>query len=158
MFDFPDYETAVGKVIRDMLNSGKPVVPQVLHCLLAANRWEVADDIRRSRHDVLVMNRYTQSNLVYGMVNGMSREWLANLDDGMPKADIIILLDIPVKESFRRKKNTRDAFESDMGFLKRVRETYLGLAEKLGWHTVDATGTIDDVHDEIMNVLGNKMK
>ena len=158
MFDFPDYETVVGEVIRNMLNSGKPIVPQVLHCLLAANRWEVASDIRRSKHDILVMNRYTQSNLVYGLVNGMSREWLANLDDGIPKADIVVVLDIPVEESFRRKTNTRDVFEADMGFMKRVRETYLGLAEKRGWHVMDATGTIDYVHDEIMKFLGSKMK
>ncbi len=153
MFDFPDYATAVGKVIRDMLNSGKPVVPQVLHCLLAANRWEVADNIRRSEHDVLVMNRYTQSNLVYGTVNGMSREWLANLDDGMPKADIVILLDIPPEESFRRKKKDRDMFESDFAFLNRVSEVYRSMAEKRRWRVVDAVGTADEVHDRIMDVL-----
>ena len=155
-FDFPDYSTVVGGMIRGMLNSGKPIVPRVLHCLLAANRWEVEGDIRQAKHDVLVMNRYTQSNLVYGMVNGMSSEWLANLDDGMPNADVVILLDILAEESFKRKGSGRDSFESDMVFLERVRETYLRMAERLGWHVVDAAREISDVHDDIMKIVMNR--
>ena len=156
MFDFPDYDTVVGEVIRGMLNSGKPVVPQVLHCLLAANRWEVASDIRQAKHDVLVMNRYTQSNLVYGAVNGMNLEWLKNLDDGMPKADLVILLDIPAEESFKRKRAGRDAFEADIGFLRRVRETYVRMARQHGWHVVDATGTASDVYESVMTIVNNE--
>ena len=152
LFAFPDYTTRVGRIIGETLAGGY-VAPHVLHCLMAANHWEVVRSIRQSKHDVLVMNRYVQSNLVYGMVSGMSKAWLENLDDGMPKADIVILLDIPPEESFRRKKKDRDMFESDFAFLNRVSEVYRSMAEKRRWRVVDATGTADEVHDRIMDVL-----
>ncbi len=152
-FDFPDYTTRIGGVIGEILAGGY-VAPQVLHCLMTANHWEAVHGIRHAKHDVLVMNRYVQSNLVYGMVNGMPKAWLENLDDGMPKADIVILLDIPPEESFRRRKKDRDVFESDLAFLSRVSEVYRSMAEKRRWRVVDATGTTEDVHARIMNILG----
>ena len=152
-FDFPDYTTRIGGVIGEILAGGY-VAPQVLHCLMTANHWEaVRTASGNAKHDVLVMNRYVQSNLVYGMVNGMPKAWLENLDDGMPKADIVILLDIPPEESFRRKKKDRDMFESDLAFLSRVSEVYRSMAEKRRWRVVDAVGTADEVHDRIMDVL-----
>ena len=59
------------------------------------------------------MNRYYQSNLIYGLANGMKRKWLENLDAGLPKADLVILLDVTQRESFRRKKTRRDKFEKN---------------------------------------------
>ena len=97
--------------------------------------------------------RYVQSNLAYGMVNGMPRAWLKNLDDGMPGADIVMLLDMPPEESFSRKRDGRDSFESDQTFLGKVRDAYLSLAERRRWHVIDATGTTEDVHARIMGAL-----
>ena len=48
------------------------------------------------------MNRYYHSNLVYGLANGLNQKWLESLDDGLPKADLVILLDVTQKESFSR--------------------------------------------------------
>ena len=41
---------------------------------------------------VIIMNRYYQSNLVYGISNGVHINWLLNLDKGLPKEDIVIVL------------------------------------------------------------------
>jgi dTMP kinase len=43
------------------------------------------------------MNRYYQSNLIYGLVNGLPPEWLEHLDAGLPKADLVIVLDVNQK-------------------------------------------------------------
>lgn len=153
MFDFPDYSTTVGKMIRDVLDSKKCVSPAVLHCLLAANRLEIVDDIRNARHDVLVMNRYTQSNMAYGIANGINPKWLENLDDGMPSADVVILLDMPIEESFRRKGVGRDKLESDANFLRRVRLEYLKMADRECWKIVSAVGDASRVHDDIMKIV-----
>lgn len=48
------------------------------------------------------MNRYYHSNLIYGLANGLKQSWLENLDVGLPKADLVILLDVTQKESFSR--------------------------------------------------------
>ena len=78
LFHFPDYETPIGKEIRKYLDGKRKFLPQVIHCLLAANRWEKLDEIIKSKekNSVLIMNRYYQSNLVYGLANGIKQKWL----------------------------------------------------------------------------------
>jgi len=104
LFHFPDYDTPIGKEIRKYLDGKRKFPPQVIHCLLAANRWEKVNEIKSAeeKNSVLIMNRYYHSNLVYGIANGMKTKWLESLDDGLPKADLVILLDITQKESFSR--------------------------------------------------------
>ena len=84
-FSFPDYTTLVGKVIKNTLNGKHMPVPQVIHCLMSANRWEMAEKIRQAAKDnhVVIMNRYYHSNLVYGMANGLEESWLESLDEGL---------------------------------------------------------------------------
>ena len=91
LFHFPDYETPIGKEIRKYLDGKRKFPPQVIHCLLAANRWEKLDEIIKSKekNSVLIMNRYYQSNLVYGLANGLKQNWLESLDTGLPKACLL---------------------------------------------------------------------
>ena len=112
-FSFPDYTTPIGKEIAKYLGGKRKFPPQTIHCLLAANRWEKLNEIRKaqSKNSVLIMNRYYQSNLVYGLANGMKQKWLENLDAGLPKADLVILLDVSQKESFHRKKTNTKKFQ-----------------------------------------------
>ncbi|MEO2200323.1 MAG: thymidylate kinase, partial [Nitrosopumilus sp.] len=49
LFHFPDYETPIGKEIRKYLDGKRKFPPQVIHCLLAANRWEKFDEIIKSK-------------------------------------------------------------------------------------------------------------
>ncbi|ABK78151.1 thymidylate kinase [Cenarchaeum symbiosum A] len=109
VFAFPDYTTPVGKMMKKQLE-GRGFEPRVFHCLAAANRWEKAGEIRAasSGGSVAILDRYRQSNMVYGVLNGLSRRWLAGLDAGLPRADVVILLDIKQKEAFRRKPSGRD--------------------------------------------------
>lgn len=102
LFHFPDYETPIGKEIRKYLDGKRKFPPQVIHCLLAANRWEKLDEIIKSKekNSVLIMNRYYQSNLVYGLANGLKQNWLESLDNGLPKADLVIMLDVTQKNLF----------------------------------------------------------
>src|SRR3989337_4316216 len=65
-FSFPDYKTPIGKEIVKYLNGKRKFPPQVIHCLLAANRWEKSKEIEDvlSKNYILIMNRYYQSNLL----------------------------------------------------------------------------------------------
>jgi dTMP kinase len=131
-FSFPDYTTPIGKEIAKYLAGKRKFPPQTIHCLLAANRWEKLNHIllAQSKNSVLIMNRYYQSNLVYGLANGMKQSWLENLDAGLPKADLVILLDVSQKESFNRKKSNRDKFEKNEEFLKKISKIYRNTAKK----------------------------
>jgi len=138
VFSFPDYSTPIGKEIKKYLNGKRKLPVQVVHCLLAANRWEKLKEIKDaiSKNSVLIMNRYYQSNLVYGLVNGMKLDWLENLDVGLPKADLVILLDVTPKESFNRKKTKRDQFEKNHEFSRKISKAYRQLAKKKHWKIV----------------------
>lgn len=159
IFSFPDYTTPLGKEINNFLHGKRKFPPQVIHCLLAANRWEKLREIKKahSENSVLIMNRYYQSNLVYGVVNNLNLKWLQNLDEGLPKADLVIVLDVSQKESFSRKKSKRDKFEKDRKFLEQISKTYRNLAKKLDWKLVDASRTKEDVHQSIMEILSKKI-
>jgi dTMP kinase len=159
IFSFPDYTTTLGKEIDNFLHGKRKFPPQVIHCLLAANRWEKLQEIKKahSENSVLIMNRYYQSNLVYGLVNQLNLKWLQNLDDGLPKADLVIVLDVSQKESFSRKKSKRDKFEKDRKFLEQISKTYRKLAKNLDWKLVDALRSKEEVHKSIMEILSKKI-
>ena len=160
LFHFPDYSTPIGKEIRQYLDGKRKFPPQVIHCLLAANRWEKLDQIKKAqeKNSVLIMNRYYYSNLIYGIANGMKPKWLENLDDGLPKADLVILLDVTQKESFRRQKDNRDKFEKNQEFSRNISILYRKIAKKKRWSIVDASKTKQEIHQEILKIFSNKVK
>ena len=163
---FPDYATPIGRRIRSLLRgapaataaSPSPLPPQVLHLLLAANRWEALPRIRHALETgrAVVLDRYYHSNLVYGMAAGLDRRWLEGLDAGLPRPDLVIVLDMDPAESSRRKAAGRDRFESDAGLLGRVRSLYLGEARRARprWKVVDAAGSCEEVHARVLDAAG----
>ncbi len=159
LFHFPDYKTPIGMEIRKYLD-GKRIFPsQAIHCLLAANRWEKLDEIlaAEEKNSVLIMNRYYHSNLVYGLANGLKQKWLENLDDGLPKADLVILLDVTQKESFSRQKTNRDKFEKNEEFLRKISKIYRITAKKKHWKIIDALQSKEDIHKEILKIFSKKL-
>ena len=159
LFSFPDYSTPIGKEIDQYLHGKRKFSPQVIHCLLAANRWEKVDEIKKAqqRNSIVIMNRYRESNLVYGLVNGLKLSWLENLDIGLPKSDLVIVLDVPQTESFRRKRLDRDRFEKNRAFSQKISRTYRKMSKQKKWKIVDATKSKHDVHEEIMKIFGKKV-
>ena len=159
LFHFPDYKTPIGKEIRKYLDGKRKFPPQVIHCLLAANRWEKLNDIKtaQEKNSVLIMNRYYHSNLVYGLANGMKSKWLENLDAGLPKADLVILLDVTQKESFSRQKTHRDKFEKNEEFLRKISKIYRITAKKKHWKIIDASKSKKEIHNEILRTFSKKI-
>jgi len=166
LFHFPDYDTSIGKEIRKFLDGKQKFSPQVIHCLLAANRWEKLDKILAAdqKNSILIMNRYYHSNLVYGLANGLKQKWLENLDDGLPKADLVILLDVTQKESFSRSPRNekgkimkRDKFEKNEKFSRKISKLYRTTAKKKHWKIIDASKPKLEVHEEILKAFSKKL-
>ena len=159
LFSFPDYSTPIGKEINRYLHGKRKYPAQVIHCLLAANRWEKAAEIKKAqeKNSVVIMNRYRESNLVYGLANGLKLDWLEKLDDGLPKSDLVIILDVQQKESFARKKQNRDKFEKDKQFYSKISQGYKRLAKKKRWRIVNASQSKTEVHDDVMRIVTKKM-
>ena len=159
LFSFPDYSTPIGKEIDKYLHGKRKFPPQTIHTLLAANRWEKVDEIKKAqeKNSVVIMNRYAESNLVYGLANGLKLAWLEGLDAGLPKSDLVIVLDVPQNESFKRKRQNRDKFEKNAKFSQTISRTYRKLAKKKRWKIIDATQSKNDVHQDIMRVFSKKI-
>jgi dTMP kinase len=123
--------------------------------LFAANRWERRSDLVNwlSKGELLVVNRYTESNLAYGMANGLKLNWLMNLEEGMPKADQVILLDATPSTLRRRRKERNDRYENDPQLQQRARDFYRELAEKFGWAVVDAGKGVETVHRSVKEAV-----
>ncbi len=160
IFSFPDYTTPVGKEIKNFLSGKRKFPSQVIHCLLAANRWERSNEIKNAlkKNYIVIMNRYYQSNLVYGTVNGLELDWLENLDKGLPKENLVILLDVNMSDSFSRKKQRRDKFEKDTKFAKKVTNAYRRLAKKYGWCIVNASQEKEKVHQDILKIVNRHLR
>jgi len=160
IFSFPVYSTPIGKQIKYYLSGKRKFPPQVIHSLLAANRWEKLNEIETalSKNYILLMNRYYQSNLVYGLANGLNLKWLLNLDAGLLKEDLVIVLDVNPKDSFTRKKMGRDKFEKDKEFAYKIIHNYRILAKKYGWKIINAVENKEQVHKSIMKVVSKYLE
>lgn len=128
--------------------------------LYSVNRWENLDllDGLVEASDFLIADRYVPSNLAYGVARGLSLEWLQTLDSGLPKSDLVIVLDVPTKSSIQRKTRNRDRHERDERLLKHVRRTYHTLSSRLGWKTIDGSKSIKDVNSTIWKLVSEKFK
>ena len=153
--DFPVYSSSIGREIRAFLNGKKNYDSHAVHMLYSLNRWENRERIVQAlgSADIVMTDRYTPSNLAYGLAKGLDLEWLANLDRGLPEPEKIVVLDVPVEYSFSRKREGRDAHERDSKLLVRVRRNYLNLAKKFGWRVVDASQPAATVHAEILRIV-----
>lgn len=157
---FPDYETPIGKEIRAFLSGQRDFVPELQHMLFAANRWEKAPLIRelRDADRVLIVNRYSESNLVYGVANGLPLDWLATLEEGLPKADLVVVLDASPAGLLSRRPGSSDYYERNAGLQSRAQALYRRLSHRYGWSIVDASEGIETVHRAVIGVVGERMR
>jgi dTMP kinase len=158
LMNFPDYSTRIGSEIKLFLQGKVEYPNEVKHILLSANRWEKKFEIERLREQnrIIILNRYYQSNLAYGLANGLNFEWLVNLDNGLPKEDIVIILDIDPIISYKRGMENDfilDKFERDKIFLKKARKNYLDLAKKFKWHVINSDSDTNTIFEKIVNII-----
>lgn len=156
---FPVYETVIGREIRRFLD-GTVNYPQEVRALLyAANRWEKKSDLEAilASTDVTIVNRYTGSNLAYGISNGLDLEWLLNLEAGLPKPDLVLVLDAPPAKLVPRRSRNKDSYERNLDLQEKARTAYLTLAKKFGWRVVDASSGIDETKNTIASSVSEAL-
>jgi len=156
VMDFPDYNTPIGVEIKAFLEGNLEYPNELKHMLLSANRWERKSEIESmmEKGTIVIMNRYYQSNLVYGVSNGLNINWLANLDKGLPKEDVVIVLDVsPTVLTERSTGIDLDSFEKNQKLLLEVKKNYRKLAKQFKWKIINGEKSREKVHQEIMNIL-----
>lgn len=143
---FPVYETTIGNEIRKFLAGTTSYPSEVRAMLYAANRWEKRAELLEtiSKTDATIVNRYSGSNLAYGVASGLELDWLMNLEAGLPAPDLVLVLDAPPIELTPRRGANKDSYEKNTGLQERARGAYLDHAAKFGWTVVDANRGIKE--------------
>ena len=159
VMSFPDYTTRIGREIRAFLTGDRNYHKELKHILFAANRWEKEEAIRNilSTNAVLIVNRYTESNWAYGLANGLDLDWLINLEKGLPRTDLVILLDAPPIAVRSRRQRSQDIYEADIRLQEEASSAYRRLARKFGWKVVSATDDVKQIHQHIRVIISKKL-
>jgi dTMP kinase len=157
---FPIYKSPSGRQLQRFLEGKQKYPATALHMLYSLNRWENREQVIQltQNSDFVIADRYYPSNLAYGVSRGLSLDWLQGLDRGLPPASLVLVLDVPVHSSFTRKSRGRDAHERDKQLLTKVRRTYGALAKKFDWKIVDATCSVEEVHEAIWSIVRKKFR
>ena len=159
MMSFPDYTTPVGRLLKAYLAGNRGFDLHTVHLLYAANKYEKAPVIRTAiqRRHFVIINRYTPSNLAYGLAHNLPLTWLHSLEDDLPKPDVVVLLDVSPGISFNRKERGRDVHEGNVKYLRAVRRAYLRLAKRHRWQVVSGEGQPSVVNAEITRRIEQKL-
>ncbi|ASI99819.1 dTMP kinase [Thermococcus celer] len=164
-------DTAFGKLIRRLvLTGGKEGIidgSRISHeaeaLLFAADRAEhVAKLIKPSLEagKIVISDRYFYSSLAYQWARGLDLEWLIDLNRFAVRPDIVILLDLPVKESMKRinGRSIKSEFDKIAELQRRVRENYLKLAERFPeMRIVNALASVEDIHNDIVALVEHEL-
>lgn len=160
-------DTAFGKLIRRLvLTGGREGIidgARISHeaeaLLFAADRAEHVHKLIKPALEagkVVISDRYFYSSLAYQWARGLDLEWLIDLNRFAVRPDLVILLDLPVKESMKRinGRSIKTEFDKIVELQKKVRENYLKLAEMFPeMRIVNAQNSIEDIHNDIVGLI-----
>jgi dTMP kinase len=162
--------TALGRRLRALLLDAQEQVDPLAELLLyAADRAQHVRRLLRPALEtghIVLSDRYSDATVAYqGAGRGFSPELIGEvvaLATGGLKPDLTLIFDLPVEagsiRARRRALNGQkgDRLESeDVKFYTRVREAYLQIAaaEPERVRVVDATGSIEETHARVMDVV-----
>jgi dTMP kinase len=171
--DFPNhsspiYEHLIHPALHEeiVLNSSSWFLSFVLDQML------MADDLLptiRSKTDYYVVDGYFTTTLAYqcimNKVMPIDTALAFAKDFKIPKPDIAIFIDVDPEIARRRKQKEEgheegmDIFERSMEKQKKIRAAFLKMAKEnifCEWEVVDGTGSIQEVHDQIIAILTKK--
>jgi dTMP kinase len=177
--DFPRYNKPGGQLAKLYLQGafGKnpnDVNPYAASSFFSTDRISSYLEDWRDKYEsgtLIISDRYTTSNATHQGSKFPSEkreeffDWLFTFEYkylGLPKPDLIILLDIPAEtvSSLISSRNTgKDIHERDTSYLNLCRKSALQAAKLYGWRCIDCIGadgrlrTKEDIHTEIIGYV-----
>ena len=155
----------LGEKVREILLNYDGEVSSVCESFLfLADRAQNVDCIIKPALEegaIVICDRHTDSSVAYqGYGRGLDIErinMLNNIATSGLKPDLTIVLDVDVETSQARVGSEKDRMESaGIEFFERVRKGYLEIAkqEPERVKVVDAKQTIEDIHNQILELVG----
>ena len=152
---FPEYDTPIGREIRQALDGAREFTPDVMQLLYVANRLEFKPrlDAWLQAGDAVICDRYCASSVAYGEAQGLDAVWLSDIQRSLPKPAVTVLLDIAPDTAARRKSVGRDRYERDLDLLARVRMSYRRQALAGNWCVIDAEASKEAVTQAVADAV-----
>lgn len=147
----------IGKFIREVLSGIHEVDAKTLALLFTADRYEHLKKIVEpalKEGKIVISERYYYSTIAYQEAQGVSRQWLLELNKFVIKPDIAIVIDVDPKISAKRTK-TQEIFENEE-FLAKVRENYIKFDTEV--IKIDGEQSKEAVFSEIKEIVLEKLK
>lgn len=156
--------TELSESIREILLNQELSDIQRLFLFLTARNSITREQIIPSieNGDIVLCDRYAPSTLAYqgygkkicdiGIIHRINNLACENVHP-----DLIIFIDTPIDECMKR-QNTHDKMEeSSLNVYKDIYEGYKQLSKNNNWFTVDGTKTEEEISEEILNIVKNRM-
>ena len=181
---FPTYDEVQGACVKDYLEGKfgplKDLSPYFINSLYAVDRivtWHKKLKEKFLDGDVILLDRYTSSSLIYqsALIEDMEekKKFIDYVIDfeynklGLQKPDVTIFLYAPfdlVNEMRRKRKIENgeaingDIHENDLEFMKKVYDNAIFVADYLKWKKVDCSfqnkmKSREEIHEEIYNII-----
>jgi dTMP kinase len=168
VYSFPQYDVApFGPAIRAELQRAD-ASPLTLQAHMLCDKLSAAAKIKSEVLDdcVVICDRWWPSGYVYAVAEGLNPDRMLACANGLPDADVTILIDVSLEEARRRKPLPDDRLEESTMLQRRVRSLYAelfanahlrGRADMLAgaYHVIDGNADVATVHARILDLLRN---
>ncbi len=181
-YKFPQYQKTfhgktITKFLRGEFGTISDVSPYLISLAYAMDRVTVKEELFDDLNDgkIIICDRYAPSNKAHQAAKMIEPKrddflnWLDELDykvNKMPREDYVILMDMPVSESFNLLKKIprkKDIHETEQPYMEEARKVYLKMASKdKNWlliNCIDDKGKLkskNKIHEEIVETLKKK--
>ena len=154
-------EAVIGSLLWDYMKSkSRSFDPETEALLFAADRIEHGKIINEALEKgmIVISDRYKHSSLAYQGAAGADVGWMQSLNKHALKPDLVILLDIDPDRSLERVLDRAKTVFEENEYLKKVRSEYLSYAEKGELVVIDATQSLEEVHEDILGHVKKLIK
>ncbi len=155
----------IGQAIRMILSGRIKVSPETLTLLFTADRAEHVDKVIRPALEnggIVISDRYYYSTIAYQSVQGVSDNWISQMNSFVPEPDLVIVLEVASEKALARMSHKEKEVFEVLNFQKKVQKKLLSLAygertklSKPGriWKVISNAGRVEHVQKRIQEVV-----
>ncbi|MFA6197697.1 MAG: hypothetical protein WC734_00885 [Patescibacteria group bacterium] len=152
---YPVYrQKPTGPQINSILRGGKKqgISEEEFQMWYVLNRFQYEPVLRKKiqQGKIIVAEDYKATGIAWGATKGADLDWLVDLNKPLLREDLVILLD---GERFLAGKEKRHLHEGRDDYMKLCRRWYQKLAEMYDWKVVNANQSIQQVHEDILEIV-----
>lgn len=112
-----------------------------LKAKINAGAWVIAED-------------YIGTGIAWGMAQGISKEFLYKINSNLLSENLGILLD---GQPFDEQIEKTNIHETDPALIQKAAAAFREIAPDFGWQIINANNSIEQVQEEILRVVKNKL-